>query len=45
MRRILVEQARKKAAAKRGGPKARREPLDSGLAELTPWTRWRRKIR
>jgi RNA polymerase sigma factor (TIGR02999 family) len=36
MRRILVEQARKKAAAKRGGPEARREPLDSDLAEVAP---------
>jgi RNA polymerase sigma factor (TIGR02999 family) len=33
MRRILVDQARKKNAAKRGGPEARREPLDSDVAE------------
>lgn len=36
MRRILVDQARKKAAAKRGGPNARRETLDSDLAETAP---------
>jgi RNA polymerase sigma factor (TIGR02999 family) len=36
MRRILVDQARKKAAAKRGGQDARREPLDSDLAETAP---------
>ncbi len=36
MRRILVDQARKKAAAKRGGPDSRREPLDSDLAETAP---------
>src|SRR5262245_34731304 len=36
MRRILVDQARKKTAAKRGGPNARREPLDSDLAETAP---------
>jgi RNA polymerase sigma factor (TIGR02999 family) len=36
MRRILVDQARKKSAAKRGGPEARREPLDSDLAEVAP---------
>jgi RNA polymerase sigma factor (TIGR02999 family) len=36
MRRILVEQARKKAASKRGGPEARREPLDSDLADTAP---------
>jgi len=36
MRRILVDQARKKAAAKRGGPIVRREPLDSDVAETAP---------
>ena len=36
MRRILVEQARRRAAAKRGGPDACREPFDSDLAELAP---------
>ena len=36
MRRILVEQARKRAAAKRGGPDARRQPLDSDLADTAP---------
>jgi RNA polymerase sigma factor (TIGR02999 family) len=36
MRRILVEQARKKTAAKRGGPDVRREPLDSDVAEAAP---------
>lgn len=36
MRRILVDEARKKAAAKRGGREARREPLESDLAEIAP---------
>jgi RNA polymerase sigma factor (TIGR02999 family) len=36
MRRILVDQARKKSAAKRGGPEARRQPLDSDLADSAP---------
>jgi RNA polymerase sigma factor (TIGR02999 family) len=36
MRRILVEQARKKAAAKRGGPNLGREPLDTQLADAAP---------
>ena len=36
MRRILVDQARKKTAAKRGGPDLRREPFDSDMAETAP---------
>jgi RNA polymerase sigma factor (TIGR02999 family) len=36
MRRILVDQARKKAAAKRGGPEAKQCDLDSQLAETAP---------
>ncbi|MEX2175049.1 MAG: ECF-type sigma factor [Pirellulaceae bacterium] len=36
MRRILVDQARRKTAAKRGGPDIRRQPLDSDLAEIAP---------
>jgi len=36
MRRILVDQARRKAAEKRGGPDIRREPFDSDLAETAP---------
>jgi RNA polymerase sigma factor (TIGR02999 family) len=36
MRRILVDQARKKSAAKRGGLEARRQPLDSDLADSAP---------
>src|SRR5262245_52070730 len=36
MRRILVDQARKRVAAKRGGADAHREPLDSELAETAP---------
>jgi len=36
MRRILVDQARRKAAAKRGGPDIRREPFDSDMAETAP---------
>ena len=35
MRRILVDLARKKTAAKRGGP-TRREPFDSDMAETAP---------
>ena len=36
MRRILVDRARRKSAAKRGGPEARRQPLDSDLADTAP---------
>jgi RNA polymerase sigma factor (TIGR02999 family) len=36
MRRILVDQAHKKSAAKRGGPDVRREPLDTELADAAP---------
>jgi len=36
MRRILVDRARRKAAAKRGGPDARRQAFDSDLAETAP---------
>jgi RNA polymerase sigma factor (TIGR02999 family) len=36
MRRILVDRARRKSAAKRGGPDFRRQPLDSDLADTAP---------
>jgi RNA polymerase sigma factor (TIGR02999 family) len=36
MRRILVDQARRKAAAKRGGPERKHYDLDSQLAETAP---------
>jgi RNA polymerase sigma factor (TIGR02999 family) len=38
MRRILVDEARKKTADKRGGRDARREPLDSDVADAAPPT-------